>query len=158
MAIAPPAVAQIAAKAMADAWDRMEIDAEGQGGSDDGKFGKSGKLTVEELIRLRNAGVTPAYIQKMRALFPDVTLGQIVSMANVGVTTEYVANLRAAGVEIKTSSDARRLASMGVTSEFVKRLAAAGYSNLSVKELSRLAAAGVDEDFIREMSKYRDKN
>jgi beta-lactamase regulating signal transducer with metallopeptidase domain len=148
-------VAEIAALAAADAMDHMWG---GEGVDRDGKFGKSGKLTVDELIALRNAGVTPQYVQKMRALFPEVTLGQIVGLANMGVTTEYVANLRAAGVEIKTSADARKLAAMGVSSEFVKKLAAAGYSNLSVKELTRLAAAGVDEDFIREMSKYRDKN
>jgi hypothetical protein len=69
-----------------------------------------------------------------------------------------VASLRAAGVDVKTSSDARRLAAIGVTAEFVKKLAAAGYANLSVKELARLAAAGVDDQFIREMSKYRDKD
>jgi len=152
----PAPVAEIAAFAAADAMDHMW--GGGEGTDRDGKFGKSGKLTVDELIALRTAGVTPQYVQKMRALFPDVTLGQIVGLAHMGVTSEYVANMRAAGVEIKTSADARKLAAMGVTSEFVKKLAAAGYSNLSIKELSRLAAAGVDEDFIREMSKYRDKN
>ena len=148
-------VAEMAALAAADALDQMYG---GEGRDGDGKFGKSGKLTVDELIRLRNAGVTPEYVKNMRDLFPDVTLGEIVGLANMGVTSQYVANMRAVGVDIKTSSDARRLASMGVTSDFVKKLAAAGYSNLSVKELTRLAAAGVDEDFIREMSKYRDKN
>jgi beta-lactamase regulating signal transducer with metallopeptidase domain len=151
-AVAP--VAEVAALAATDAMDYAMIDDEGHGG----KFGKNGKLTVEELIQLRNAGVTPEYIQKMRALFPDVTLGQVVGLANMGVTSEYVANMRAAGVDIKTSSDARRLAAMGVSSDFVKKLAAAGYSNLTVRELTRLAAAGVNEEFIREMSKYRDKN
>jgi beta-lactamase regulating signal transducer with metallopeptidase domain len=155
-AVAP--VAEVAALAMVDAWDRVTIDDENRGGSRDTKYGKNGKLSVEELIQLRNAGVTPSYIDKMRSVFPDITLGQIVSLGHMGVTSEYIANMRAAGVEIKTSSDAKRLAAMGVTTDFVKKLAAAGYSNLSVSELTRLAAAGVDEDFIREMSKYRDKN
>jgi len=153
IAMAP--MAEATAVLAADAMDHMFS---GEGSDHEGKFGKSGKLTVDELIALRNSGVTPQYVQKMRDLFPDVTLGQIVGLANVGVTAEYVSNMRAAGVDIKTSSDARRLAAMGVTSDFVKKLAAAGYANLSVKELTRLAAAGVDEEFIREMSKYRDKN
>jgi hypothetical protein len=155
-AIAP--VAEVAALAAVDAWDRVMIDDESHGGTRDTKFGKNGKLSVEELIMLRNAGVTPSYIDKMRSVFPNITLGEIVGLGHMGVTTEYVANMRAAGVDIKTSSDAKRLAAMGVTPDFVKKLAAAGYSNLSVKELTRLAAAGVDEEFIREMSKYRDKN
>jgi len=157
---APPAIPAIARMAMADAMSQVQMffpegDSRDRG---DGKMGKNGKLTVDELIMLRNSGVTPAYVQKMRALFPDVTLGQIVQLANMGVTSDYVANLRAAGVDIKTSKDARQLAAMGVTAAFVKKLADAGYSNLTVKELTRLAAAGVDEEFIREMSKYRDKN
>jgi beta-lactamase regulating signal transducer with metallopeptidase domain len=158
-----PAVAPIARMAMADAMRQVEMflpegESRDRDRSDDGKMGKDGKLTVDELIRLRNSGVTPAYVQKMRNVFPDITLGQIVQLASVGVTPEYVANLRAAGVDIKTSKDARQLAAMGVSTAFVKKLADAGYSNLTVKELTRLAAAGVDEEFIREMSKYRDKN
>lgn len=156
-----PAVAPIARMAVADAMSQVQLffpEGDSRGRGDDGKMGKNGKLTVDELIMLRNSGVTPAYVQKMRTLFPDVTLGQIVQLANMGVTSEYVANMRAAGVDIKTSKDARQLAAMGVTTAFVKKMADAGYSNLSVKELTRLAAAGVDEEFIREMSKYRDKN
>jgi beta-lactamase regulating signal transducer with metallopeptidase domain len=154
-AIAPRAEAEMAALAAVDGMEFAAGEGEGREGK---KFGTSGKLTVEELIMLRNAGVTPAYIQKIRGVFPDTTLGEIVGLAHMGVSPEYVSNLRAAGVDIKTAGDARRLAAMGVTSDFVKKLAAAGYSNLSVKELTRLAAAGVDEEFIREMSKYRDKN
>ena len=147
----------------------------------------TGKLTVDELISLRAVGVTPEYIDQMRAIFPDLTVRQVqglralgVSAAYikemrdagltvdsarvasnlkaVGVTPAYIREMRAAGVDIKTSRDASSLKAVGVTATFVKQLAAAGYANLSIRELSRMAAVGVDEDFIREMSKYRDKN
>ena len=156
-----PAMAPVARMAVADAMAQVQMflpEGDNRERSSDGKMGKNGKLTVDELIMLRNSGVTPAYIGKMRAIFPDATLGQIVQLAQMGVTSEYVANMRAAGVDIKTSKDARQLAAMGVTTAFVKKLADAGYSSLTVKELTRLAAAGVDDEFIREMSKYRDKN
>jgi len=152
---APPAPMEMFAMAVADGFD---ADQEGGSSSSRKKFGSSGKLTVDELIMLRTAGITPEYIKNMREIFPDVTLGELVGLAHMGVTSEYVRSMRGAGVEIKTPSDAKRLAAMGVTAKFVKQLADAGYANLSVKELARLAAAGVDENFIREMSKYRDKN
>jgi len=154
----PVAPMELAALAMADSFMDVDYQEGGSSTSSRKKFGSSGKLTVDELIMLRNAGITPDYIRNMREIFPEVTLGELVGLANMGVTSEYVRNLRAAGVDIKTSKDARTLAAMGVSAKFVKQLADAGYSNLSVKELSRLAAAGVDENFIREMSKYRDKN
>jgi len=122
------------------------------------KFGTSGKLTVDELVALRNSGVTPAYVEQMRAVFPEVTLGDVIGLRHTDVTPDYVRNMRAAGVEIKTARDARKLASLDITPQWVQKLAGAGYTNLSVKELVRLAAAGIDENFIREMSKYRDKN
>ncbi len=122
------------------------------------KFGTSGKLTVDELIQLRTHGVTPEYVEQMRAVFPNLTLGDVSGLRVMGVTPACIRDLRAAGVKIENASEASNLAAMGVSVEFVKKLAAAGYDNLSTRELVRLAAAGVDGDFIREMSKYRDKN
>jgi len=164
-----------------------EADAEEKKSAGDRKFSSGGKLTVDELIELRNAGVTPKYIDEMRQLFPDITLRDLVSARHMGVTTEYIRNLRAAGFNVKTVREAtslaavgvtskyvtemkaagvkidtvrdlQSLAAMGVTPKFVKQLADAGYTNLTARELSRLAAAGIDGDFIREMQKYRDKN
>jgi hypothetical protein len=102
--------------------------------------------------------VTPEYVEQMRAVFPNLTLGDVSGLRVMGVTPAYIRDLRAAGVKIDTAGEANSLAAMGVSVEFVKKLAAAGYDNLSTRELVRLAAAGVDGDFIREMSKYRDKN
>ncbi len=196
-AVAPPAPTPVVAPAprpaatpappVAVAWmmDDQERDRSRERSSR--KFGSGGKLTVEELIQLRSAGVTPKYIDEMRQLFPDLTLGDVVSARHMGVTAEYIremrgagfpvtsireatnlraagvnaqyiADMKAAGVKFETARDIQSLRSMGVTVKFVKQLADAGYTNLSVRELTRLAAAGVDGDFIREMQKYRDKN
>lgn len=150
------------------------------------KIGSGEKLTVDELISLKAVGVTPEYIDAMRAVFPDLTVGDASSLRALGVTAEYVRDMRAAGidvtspgsasglralgvsaeyirairaagVEVKTAREAQSLKAVGVSADFVKQLHAAGYTNLSIKDLTRMAAAGVDEDFIREMSKYRDK-
>jgi beta-lactamase regulating signal transducer with metallopeptidase domain len=185
---APRIVAAPAALARLDALRHDDDDDDWD--DDDKKSAKkigTGKLTVDELISLRAVGVTPEYIDQMRAVFPELTVSQVQglralgvtpayvkemrdagltvdsartasNLKAVGVTPAYIREMRDAGVEIKSSRDASNLKAVGVTATFVKQLAAAGYANLSVSELSRMAAVGVDEDFIREMSKYRDKN
>jgi beta-lactamase regulating signal transducer with metallopeptidase domain len=150
-------------------------------------IGENGKLSVDDLITLRSAGVTPDYISKMRSTgLGDLTLDEIVSMRAQGVSPEYVSEMRSSGIEIRTAQDIITLRAMGVSPAyvkemagagyrglsakelvelraqgvspaFVKALADAGYSNLSVRDLVRLAASGVNADFIRDMAQYKEK-
>src|SRR6185369_10220976 len=65
------------------------------------KIGASGKLTVDDLIALRTAGVTPAYIEEMRkAGLGELSLDEIAAMRLQGVTPQYISSLRAAGVKL----------------------------------------------------------
>jgi beta-lactamase regulating signal transducer with metallopeptidase domain len=150
------------------------------------KIGEGGRLSVDDLIALRNAGVDPKYIEEMRATIGDLSLDDLVamrlqgvtpayikemaaagyphlsahdliSMRIQGVTPKYVQDLANAGYKNLSSHDLASLAVQGVDSKFVKSLADAGYTNLSTKELIRLRVSGVDADFIRELSKYRTK-
>jgi beta-lactamase regulating signal transducer with metallopeptidase domain len=181
---APFAVAFASAHRFDDAHDEAADEDEEE--TPDRRLSDGGKLTIDELISLRAVGVTPEYMDAMRALFPDLTVREVTglravgvtaefvrdmsaagvpvtsahaatSLRAVGVTPEYVRSLRAAGVKLESARDASSLRALGVTVEFVTKLAEAGYRNLSVRELSRLAASGVDGDFIREMERYRDK-
>jgi len=150
------------------------------------RIGEGGKLSVDDLIELRTAGVDPKYIEEMRSVFPDLTLDDLVAMRMQGVTPTYIKEMAAAGYPKLTARELismrmqgvtskyvselagagykglspRDLISMriqGVDSKFVKSLADAGYTNLTAKELIRLRVSGVDADFIRELSKYRTK-
>ncbi|HUP61699.1 MAG TPA: M56 family metallopeptidase [Thermoanaerobaculia bacterium] len=150
---APPAMAAMHAGYWGDDDENDESEKR-----DRKKFGTGGRLTVDELIQLRAVGVTPQYVEQMKAVFPDLTLGEVTSLRALNVSPEYIKSMRDAGVDVKTPRQAQQLRALNVAPEWVKKLAAAGYANLSVRELSRLAAVGIDEDFIREMSKYRDRN
>jgi bla regulator protein blaR1 len=120
------------------------------------KIGASGKLTVDDLITLRRAGVTPKYIDEMRATgLGQLSLDDLVALGIQGVTPDYIRAMREAGVEIKSARTAMELRIQGVSPAFVKALADAGYNNLSPHELIKLRISGVDADFIRELSKYR---
>jgi len=168
----------------------FDFDYDGDDDRSDGNDGTkkigSEQLTIDELINLKAVGVTPEYIDSMRAIFGELTVAQVSGLKALGVTADYIRNIRAAGLEVntpqtaqglramnvspeyirdiraagvnlKTAKEAQSLAATGVTAKFVQQLAAAGYTNLTPKELSRMAAVGVDEDFIREMSKYKKK-
>lgn len=177
----PPPVAA----ALAD----FEFDFDFDFDQDDPKDSKpigSGKLTVDELIRLKAAGVTPEYIDQMRATFGSITVRQVAMLRAVGVTpefvremrdagldvgspsavanlkvtgvsAEYVRGLRAAGVNVASAKDVQSLRATGVTADFVRQLAAAGYTGLTPKDLARMAAAGIDAGFIRDLAKYRNR-
>ena len=151
------------------------------------KIGESGKLTVEDLITLRTAGVDPKYINEMRSAgLGELSLDDIVSMKYQGVTPAYIRDLRDAGVDVTSAENVISLRGQGVSAKYVKEMAAAGYASLSprelielrvqgvdpafvksladagytklsARELVRLKVSGVDADFIRELSKYRSK-
>jgi len=151
------------------------------------KIGEGGKLTVDDLIELRAAGVDAKYIEQMRSAgLGDLSLNDLVALRIQGVNPDYVRGLREAGLEVKSADTAIALRNQGVTPKwlasmksagintsninelialrsqgvspaFIKSLADAGYTNLSVNDLIRLAASGVDAEFIRELAKYRTK-
>jgi len=127
---------------------------------DEKEFGASGKLSVDELIELRSAGVTPEYINDMRSNsgFAELTLRDIFELRAQGVTPEYLKQIRNAGVPLKTPREAVELRAMGVTPEYVASMAKTGYGNLAVKDLVELRAQGVTPAYIAELSNLGYKN
>jgi len=120
-------------------------------------IGEGGKLTVDDLIELRTAGVTSKYIEEMRAAYPDVSLDDLVEMRMQGVTPAYIKSLADAGYKNLSPRDLTELRAMGVSPDYIHALAEAGYSGLTVKQLVNLKASGVDAAFIRDLAKYRSK-
>ena len=107
--------------------------------------------TVEELIGLRAAGVTRAYIDSMREFFPGVSLQKIASLGSVGVTPEFVRAMRAQGFSIKTAGEATSLRATGVTPDYIDIMRAVGFELRSADEATSLRAVGVTPEFVREM-------
>ena len=117
------------------------------------KIGSTGKLTVDDLITLRAAGVTPGYIEEMRkAGLGDVSLDDIATMHIHGVTPAYVAALRKSGMTIDSPESLLGMRIHGVSAEFIAGMRDAGYPNLSSRELMELRVMGVTPEFVRQMS------
>jgi beta-lactamase regulating signal transducer with metallopeptidase domain len=116
-------------------------------------IGEGGKLTIDDLIELRAAGVTPAYIDKMRgAGLGELSLDEIAQMKAVGVSPEYLASLRDAGLKIESARSAAEMRAMGVTGEYIAQMRAAGYGSLAGRQLVELRAMGVSPAYVKQLS------
>ncbi len=116
-------------------------------------IGEGGKLTVDDLIELRSAGVTPAYIDTMRgAGLGELSLDEITEMRAIGVTPEYIKSLRDAGIKFGNAREVTELRAIGVTAEYLSQMRAAGYADLTTRQLSEMRAMGVTPAYIKLMS------
>ena len=123
------------------------------------KIGASGKLTVDDLIALRTAGVTPAYIEEMRkAGLGELSLDEIAAMRLQGVTPQYISSLRAAGIKLDSAETVIGFRVQGVTAEYIAAMRAAGYPNLTPNELMSLRTMGVTPAYVKQMSDAGYKN
>jgi beta-lactamase regulating signal transducer with metallopeptidase domain len=130
--------------------DDDDLDNDNDDDRSDHKLADS-KLTVDELISLRAVGVTPEYVNQMRALFPEITVRQLSGMKAVGVSPEFVQEMRNAGLQVSRANQATSLAAVGVTPEFVREMRAAGFQVKTASAPSSLRAVGVTPAFVREM-------
>jgi beta-lactamase regulating signal transducer with metallopeptidase domain len=115
-------------------------------------IGSGDKLTIDELIALRSTGVTPQYIESMRAAgLGDLTYHDVISMAANGVTVDYVKEMRAAGFDIKDARSLVGLRANGVTPDYIKAMRAAGLDVKDCRIATSLRANGVDPKYIADM-------
>ena len=115
--------------------------------------------TLEELVRTRDHGVTPTYIQDMRkAGFGNVAIEDLVRSRDHGVSPEFVQEIRRLGLTASTIDQFVRLRDHGVTAQFVNELKSAGYDKLATEDLVRVRDHGVNAAFIRELGAQGFKN
>lgn len=110
-------------------------------------------LTVNELVRLKTAGVTLEYVQSLRSLGLDnLSTRDLASLSMSGVTPDYIKAIRAAGYNELTAKELVNFSIQGVTPEYIRALRGAGYAELSPRHLIDFAVHGVTPAFIKEMS------
>ena len=144
-AIAPRAIAYAAGVA---------IDVDG-----DHKIADEKKLTVDDLIALRSAGVTPRYIEEMRGMgLGALSLNDLVAMRIQGVSPDYIKGLRAAGIDVTNAESVISMRIQGVTGEYIKGMRAAGYDKLSSKDLIAMRIQGVTPRYVQDMANAGYKN
>ncbi|HEY0101647.1 MAG TPA: M56 family metallopeptidase [Pyrinomonadaceae bacterium] len=106
-------------------------------------------LSIDELIRLKTAGVTADYVRSLRALgLANLASKELASLAIHGVTAAYIQSIRAAGYNDLSAKELTTFRIHGITPEYIKTLRDAGYGNLTAKQLVEFAIHGVTPAFI----------
>ncbi|WP_408888457.1 M56 family metallopeptidase [Myxococcus faecalis] len=110
--------------------------------------------TVSNLVGMGHAGVTPEFVKRMNEVFGrKLEAGMLVELRHLGVTPEYVAALSGAGFETKNPRDVMDARAVGVSEQYVQGLKEAGYSGLPLQQVIELRAVGVDPGFISALGK-----
>jgi beta-lactamase regulating signal transducer with metallopeptidase domain len=109
------------------------------------------KLSVDQLVALKVAGVTPERVKELESLGYEPTVGNLVGFGHAKVTPEYVKEMTGALGRKPTAEELVQMKHLGVSAAQAQALKAAGYGNLSADDLTEAAAVGVDERFIGEL-------
>lgn len=109
-------------------------------------------LSVNELIRLKQAGVTAEYVRSLQAVgFVNLPVRELASLALYGVTPAYVQAIRNAGYNDLSARELANFRMHNVTPEFIKSLRGAGYDNLPARQVADFAAHQITPAFIGAM-------
>lgn len=110
-------------------------------------------LTVDQLISMRDHGVSAASIREIKALgyaLPSVEMA--IRLADHGVNSRFVKRLADLGYKKLSFDELIRAKDHGVNPETIEALNAAGYSNLSMEQLIRAMDHGVRPAYIKAMA------
>ncbi len=100
-------------------------------------------LTREDLIELRQQGVTATFTSRMRDLgYSDLTLDEVVRLSQNDVSSTFAAMMKELGYDL-TIDDLVELRQHDVTAYYTSNLHDLGYTDITKEELIRLKDTGV---------------
>jgi beta-lactamase regulating signal transducer with metallopeptidase domain len=107
-----------------------------------------GKLTVDQLVELKVAGVTPEMVETVKGLGYEPTVNNLVEFGHAGITPEYVKDMNARFGQKLSPQALVEMKHLGVTPAFIEAMKAQGFK-ATPHELSEARAVGVDEAYLR---------
>ena len=111
-------------------------------------------LSVDDLIALRDHGVSGSLISGATAFFGHPSVADLIRLADHGVYGSYLAELRSAGISGLSADDAIRIRDHGVSTMLIAGLRARGYA-VNADMLVRLADHGVSMMYIDSLQRLR---
>jgi hypothetical protein len=109
-------------------------------------------LTAEQLVALRDSGVSRAYVGQMRSAgLNELHVEDLIELHDNGVTPRFVRDLREAGLADLTLDQLIELFCHGVNADYVCEMHALGLTGATPDQLVELYDHGVDAAFVREM-------
>lgn len=114
-----------------------------------------GELSREQLIELRQDGVTATFTSRMRDLgYTELTLEQLVSLRQNDVSSTFAAMMKELGYEL-TVDDLIQLRQHDVTAYYTSNLHDLGYTEVTKDELIRLRDTGVSTSEVERLIEER---
>lgn len=99
-------------------------------------------LSVDDLVSIRDHGVTPELVRSAASYFGHVKAEDLVYLADHGVGPQYIATLTTSGVRNVSPKEATLLMDHGVSAPLISA-ACAYFTHITADDLSRLADHGV---------------
>ena len=111
------------------------------------------RVTADELIQMRIHGVTPGFAREMRAEGVATDISQLVSFRIQGVTPGFLHEMRSLGFPRLSAQDAVNFRIHGVTPGFVRDIRDLGYASASPEDFISMRIHGVTAGYVREMNR-----
>ncbi|QSQ21228.1 M56 family metallopeptidase [Pyxidicoccus parkwayensis] len=115
------------------------------------RVGAGQQLTVDQLVELKVAGVTPARVQELQSMGYEPTVANLVAMGHAGITPEYAKDMSARFGRKLDADDLVQMKHLGVTPEYIEALKATGFTTNDPDDLVQARAVGVNEAYVREL-------
>ena len=108
-------------------------------------------LSRQELIELRQQGVTATFTSRMRDLgYADLTLDQLVQLRQNDVSSTFAAMMQELGYTLSVD-ELVNLRQHDVTAYYTSNLHDLGYTNITKEELIRLKDTGVETSEVKQL-------
>lgn len=114
-----------------------------------------GKMNPQELIALRNHGVSPEYLRRMRdAGLTGATVQDVIDLRNNGVDPAWVREIESAGLGTYNKQQIIDFRRNGVRVELLRALKDAGFQGADPREIVELQQQGVGPRNLQEARQY----
>jgi hypothetical protein len=108
-----------------------------------------GELSREQIIELRQIGVTATYTSRLRELgYTDLTLDDLKRMRTAGVTETFAGMMHELGYKDLTKEDLILLKQRGLTADYTAKVQNLGFPTISKEDLIRLRNYNISTSFI----------
>ncbi|HLL00827.1 MAG TPA: M56 family metallopeptidase [Myxococcaceae bacterium] len=108
-----------------------------------------GPLSVDQLVELKNAGVTPEMVETVKGMGYEPTVDTLVEFGHAGITPEYARDMNTRFGKTLSAEALAELKHLGVTPAFIEAMKAQGFATNNPHQLSAARAVGVDEVYLR---------
>lgn len=109
-----------------------------------------GNLSVDEIINLKNAGVSASYLVGInQAGWGKLSPQEIIELSQRGVSPEYIRKIKDAGIRDMTLKDVVELANFGVRPEMIQEIHSLGFGPYTAKQTIQFAQYGMRPDLFR---------